>query len=78
MEEILSQKVPDFNSSEYEHLVNILEKGACIFYGAGISKIAGYKLWDELKVMMVDHFWNNRDLLDGENKKNLITAFVKT
>ena len=53
-------EIPDFNSAEYEELIDNLTSGACIFFGAGVSKLAGYKLWDELKKEMIKRFWERR------------------
>lgn len=54
------QEIPDFNASGYEELLSSLSSGACIFFGAGISKFAGYRLWEELRDALVDYFWNKR------------------
>lgn len=77
MKKIQLDKIPNFYLPVYEHLINVLRKGACIFFGAGISKIAGYKLWEELKVKMVDHFWANRDRLGGEKKRKFDYSFCQ-
>ncbi|MBI2487445.1 MAG: hypothetical protein HYW01_10915 [Deltaproteobacteria bacterium] len=53
-------EIPDFNSSEYEDLIDNLLNGACIFFGAGVSKLAGYKLWRELANELVERFWEKR------------------
>ncbi|MDL1987480.1 MAG: SIR2 family protein [Deltaproteobacteria bacterium] len=77
MKKIQFDRIPNFYLPVYEHLINVLRKGACIFFGAGISKIAGYKLWEELKVKMVDHFWANRDRLGGEKKRKFDYSFCQ-
>jgi len=51
--------IPSFNDPQYEDLILALLEGTCIFLGAGVSKLAGYKLWDELKNAIVDCFWRN-------------------
>ena len=61
--------LPDFNNPKYENLILSLQKGTCIFTGAGISKLGGYKLWDELRDEMVDYFWKNKE---GFTKKVFI------
>ena len=60
--------IPDFTEAKYQELVDILQNGTCIFFGAGISKLAGYKLWIELKNNMVDFYWNNRGDLSFDHK----------
>jgi hypothetical protein len=50
-------KIPDFNSAEYDDLIDNLTDGACVFFGAGVSKLSGYKLWSELKKEMIKRFW---------------------
>ncbi len=60
--------IPDFGSKEYENLLNVLRKGTCVFFGAGVSKLAGYCLWEELKVRIVDYFWDNKNKLLGANR----------
>lgn len=77
MKDLQFDKIPNFYSPVYEHLFNVLRKGACIFFGAGISKIAGYSLWEELKVKMVDYFWANRNLLEGENERIFDYSFCQ-
>ena len=57
----LTYETSDFNSSQYEDLVGTLEKGTCLFMGAGVSKLAGYKTWDELRKEMVEYFWKEKD-----------------
>lgn len=57
------EEIPDFSTYQYENLISSLLNGACIFFGAGISKFAGYKLWDELRNALVDYFWSKRDTL---------------
>ena len=86
-----SKEIPDFSTSQYEKLISSLLNGACIFFGAGISKFAGYKLWDELRNALVDYFWSKRDTLPShylrshnfdysmcenlKNHKNIIESF---
>ena len=86
-----SEEIPDFSTSQYENLISSLLNGACIFFGAGISKFAGYKLWDELRNALVDYFWDKKDTLSShylrssnfdysmceniKNHKNIIEAF---
>ena len=65
-----SEEIPDFSTSQYENLISSLLNGACIFFGAGISKFAGYKLWNELRNMLVDYFWHQRDNLPSHALKN--------
>ena len=66
MPEELIHAIPNFNSPEYENLIGTLQNGTCIFIGAGVSKLAGYKLWDELKNKLVDYFWEKRKEMPGE------------
>ena len=54
------QDTPNFCSYECETLLLALTNGTCIFFGAGISKLAGYMLWEELKAEMISYFWENR------------------
>lgn len=65
-----SKEIPDFSTSQYEKLISSLLNGACIFFGAGISKFAGYKLWDELRNALVDYFWDKRDTLPSRYLRN--------
>lgn len=58
-------EMPDFNSAEYEDLIGNLSSGACVFFGAGVSKLSGYKLWSELKTEMIKRFWKRRKELEG-------------
>lgn len=58
-----SEEIPDFNTSQYENLILSLLNGTCIFFGAGISKLAGYKLWNVLRDALVDYFWDKRGTL---------------
>lgn len=53
-------EIPDFNSAEYDDLIDNLNDGACVFFGAGLSKLSGYKLWSELKKKMINRFWKRR------------------
>jgi len=50
-------EIPNFGAFEYEDLIGSLVDGACIFYGAGVSRLAGYKLWKELAREIVQRFW---------------------
>lgn len=70
MSDILSEDVPNFDASQYENLILSLLQGTCIFIGAGVSKLAGYKLWAELKNAMIDYFWSKRDGLPFQNRSN--------
>ena len=67
----LKCRIPDFSLPEYENLILSLQKGTCIFVGAGISKLGGYKLWDELKNEMVDYFWRNKGKLPFNKRSDL-------
>ena len=67
----LKRRIPDFSVPKYENLVLSLQKGTCIFTGAGISKLGGYKLWDELKNEMVDYFWMNKGKLPFKKRRDL-------
>ena len=67
----LKSGIPDFSLPKYENLILSLQKGTCIFTGAGISKLGGYKLWDELKNEMVDYFWRNKGKLPSKKRSNL-------
>jgi hypothetical protein len=64
------KEIPDFSASQYENLISSLLNGACIFFGAGISKFAGYKLWDELRNALVDYFWEKKDTLPSRYLRN--------
>lgn len=65
-----SDKMLDFTDIKYQNLIEILKSGTCVFFGAGISKLAGYRLWEELKYGMVDYFWGNRKKISFQNKIN--------
>ena len=67
----LKRRIPDFNLPKYENLILSLQKGTCIFTGAGISKLGGFKLWEELKNEMVDYFWRNKGILPFKKRRNL-------
>lgn len=54
MSYILSADVPNFDDPQYEYLILSLLQDTCIFIGAGVSKLARYKLWNELKNAMAD------------------------
>lgn len=61
-------ELPDFNVPKYEDLILSLREGTCIFIGAGISKLAGYKLWDELRKEMIDYLWTRRNSLSFDQE----------
>ena len=67
----LKSRIPDFSLPKYENLILSLQKGTCIFTGAGISKLGGYKLWEDLKNEMVDYFWRNKGKLPSKKRRNL-------
>lgn len=69
----LIYEMPDFDSSQYEGLIDTLQNGTCLFIGAGVSKLAGYKTWDELRTEMVEYFWKEKDkrLFDLSFRENL-------
>lgn len=67
----LKHGIPDFNIPKYENLILSLQKGTCIFTGAGISKLGGYKFWEELKDEMVDYFWKNKGKLTFKKRSDL-------
>lgn len=54
-------EIPNFNDPKYEKLLQSICHGTCIFIGAGVSNVAGYRLWDELREAMVKYFWSNKD-----------------
>ncbi len=56
--------IPDFEDAKYKGLIENLCNGACIFFGAGVSKLAGFKLWNELANDLIDRFWDRRDEMD--------------
>jgi len=61
----------NFDEPKYEELLSVLINGTCIFIGAGISKLGGYKLWNELSENMVAEYWKRRnDIADSENRFN--------
>jgi len=72
-------KIPDFNSAEYNDLIDNLTDGACVFFGAGVSKLSAYKLWSELKKEIIERFWKRRkekrltDKINYSLMKNLIS-----
>jgi hypothetical protein len=53
-------EIPDFNNAEYEDLIEKLLRGTFIFFGAGVSKLAGFKLWRELSNELVERFWKRK------------------
>lgn len=73
----LKHGIPDFNIPKYENLILSLQKGTCIFTGAGISKLGGYKLWNELKDEMVDYFWKNQGKLTFKKRSDLDLSFCE-
>lgn len=73
----LKRRIPHFNLPKHENLILSLQKGTCIFTGAGISKLAGYKLWEELKNEMVDYFWRNKAKLPFEKRRKLDVSFCE-
>ncbi len=64
-------QLPDFVSPEFTDLVQSLKSGMCLFVGAGVSKLAEYKLWDELAKEMIKHFWQNRSSNEKLQKMDL-------
>jgi hypothetical protein len=74
----LKHPVPDFTTPKYENLILSLQNGTCIFTGAGVSKLAGYKLWDELKHEMVDYFWDNKGKLTFTKSRDLDLSLCET
>jgi hypothetical protein len=62
-------EIPDFSDPKYSVLIDSLINGTCIFIGAGVSKLAGYKLWKELANEMITIFWNNRKNLIIHSQK---------
>lgn len=56
-------EMPDFGSPEYEELIGGLQNGMCIFVGAGVSKLAGYRLWKELTKDLVEEFWKKETII---------------
>lgn len=73
----LMQEMPDFESPEYEDLLLALINGICIFIGAGISKLAGYKLWEELRNEMIEYFWKNREQISLERRDKIDSSLCK-
>jgi hypothetical protein len=49
-------EIPNFTDPQFDDLLDNLSRGACIFFGAGISKLAGYKLWNELAKELIARF----------------------
>jgi len=64
-------KIFDFNLKQHKNLILTLLNGTCIFIGAGVSKLAGYPLWEELKTRMVDYFWLRKDKIPLDKRNNL-------
>lgn len=71
------EEIPDFSNSQYENLILSMLNGTCIFVGAGISKLAGYKLWNELRDSLVNYFWDRRDTLSYLCSKNGILDYSR-
>lgn len=63
-------KIPDFSDPRYMNLVEGLSKGGIIFLGAGVSKLAGYKLWDELAMSLAEIFFREK-LISYSMNENL-------
>lgn len=59
-------EIPDFGRPEYEELIGGLQNGMCIFVGAGVSKLAGYRLWKELAKDLVEEFWKKETIIHSE------------
>lgn len=61
----------NFEDTKYEELITTLINGTCVFLGAGVSKLGGYRLWNELAESMIGDYWNRRnEILDSETKFN--------
>ncbi|MBI4848181.1 MAG: SIR2 family protein [Nitrospirae bacterium] len=69
--------IPNFNLPQYETLLYSLSSGTCIFFGAGVSKLAGYKLWNELRDGVIDFFWTNRTAISEDKRKTLDYSFCE-
>lgn len=69
--------IPDFNLPQYETLLYSLSEGTCIFFGAGVSKLAGYKLWNEVRDSMIEFFWNNRIAISKRSGSPLDRSFCE-
>lgn len=67
----------DFTDPTFEELIHSLNNGTYIFLGAGISKLAGYKLWNELKEKVVDYFWKNRERIKKKDFDKSICDSLK-
>lgn len=50
-----------------EELIDALTKGTYIFIGAGISKLAGYPLWNELAYLLIELFWDQKEQVPNPN-----------
>jgi hypothetical protein len=73
----LIYEVPDFNSTQYEGLTDTLQNGTCLFIGAGVSKLAGYKTWDELRTEMVEYFWTEKDKMPFFKREKFDRSFCE-
>lgn len=69
--------IPDFTKPKYHNLVDTIKNGTCVFFGAGVSKLAGYRLWDELKYEMINYFWENRKRIISQRKLELDFSLVQ-
>lgn len=58
----------NFDDPRYEGLITALINGTCIFIGAGVSKLGGYKLWNELAESMIGQYWDRRDEIPDQEK----------
>ncbi len=61
---IYKNNIPQFNPYEHQEIISALVNGTCIFLGAGVSKLAGYPLWYELKNSLIMEFWNQREQIE--------------
>jgi hypothetical protein len=57
-------------------LLKSLKEEMCIFFGAGLSYMAGYKSWSELANTLNSRFWEKREILPL-NKKEIYRYSVK-
>lgn len=73
----LAYEIPDFNSSQYEGLIDTLQKGTCLFIGAGVSKLAGFKTWDELRTKMVEYYWTEKDKIPFFKREKFDRSFCE-
>jgi len=61
--------IPDFYLPQYETLIYSLSRGTCIFFGAGLSQLAGYKSWVDLRKSMITYFWERRSEIPYDRRK---------